>query len=142
MADLKDKLDKSLEDIVIAKIIAGEAAGEGKKGMIAVLSVAKNRLKNNPKRWGKTLYEVFTQPKQFSAYQNKKLMERNFKQVKEMVLNLVKNYNKIKDNTAGATHYVTKSFYDKVMKSSKPHWIKKMVVVKQIGNHIFLKKRR
>lgn len=141
MADIEKKINNGLNIRTIAKIIAGEAGGEGKEGMIAVLSVAKNRLKQNPKRWGKTLYEVFTQPDQFSAYKDKDLMERNFKQVAPIVLDLVRNADKIKDNTGGATHYVTVKFYNKIMKSSKPHWIKKMVVTKQIGNHIFMKEK-
>ena len=129
-----DKINNGLENITIAKIVAGEAAGEGRRGMQAVLNVMVNRAR----RRGKTLYEIATAPHQFSAYADKALMERNYREVKPIVDSLVASANKLEDITGGATNYVTKSLYAK-KKNDPNSWISKMTVTKIIGNHVFLK---
>lgn len=138
MADVGKKIDDALAKKIVAKIVAGEAAGEGKEGMQAVLNVMLNRAKK-PKRWGATLYEVATQPSQFSAYKDKALMERNYKQVKPIVDKLVDQAwsGNLQDITGGATHYVTKALYEK-KKNDPKSWISKMKVIQTKKHHIFM----
>lgn len=134
----KQEIYQQIEDNIVAKVIAGEAASEGEKGMHAVANVIQNRMKLK----NKTAKEIITEPHQFSAYKDKNLMNRNYKEVKEytdFLQNNLEDKNKIPDITGGATHYVTKDLYNKE-KNNPNSWISKMKVTTTIGNHVFMKK--
>jgi len=117
---------------IVAKVIAGEAAGEGNEGMLAVACVIQNR--------GGNPIGIVTQPKQFSAYSDKDLMNRNYSQVKVKADDLAERIGTLKDITGGATHYVTKELYNR-KKNNPNSWISKMKVTGIIGNHIFMREK-
>lgn len=119
----------------VAMVIAGEAAGEGYMGMKAVACVIQNRMKG-----GKTAEQVVTKRKQFSAYEDKELMKRNYAKVKKEADEIASQIGKLDDVTGGADHYVAQWLYDK-KKDDKNHWISKMIVTKTIGKHVFMKQR-
>jgi spore germination cell wall hydrolase CwlJ-like protein len=134
------------EEDAVAKVIAGEAAGEGTEGMTAVACVIQNRLKK-PWRFGRTAVDVATKPKQFSAWDDKDLMKRNYKDAKNEADKIASQIGSLKDITGGADHYVAKWLYDKVQadpewaKENKVDWILRMTKTKEIGKHIFLKEK-
>lgn len=115
---------------IVAQVIAGEAAGEGYEGMYAVACVIQNR--------GGNPVSVVTKPKQFSAYDDKALMKRNYAKVKKTADEIASKIGNLKDVTGGADHYVTKTLYAK-KKNDKRSWISRMKVTKVIGNHVFMK---
>lgn len=120
----------------VALVIAGEASGEGRAGMTAVACVIQNRME----LYHKTAYQVVTQKKQFSVLSSPAIMRANYKHVKSWVDHLQKMLESktyIQDITGGATHYVTKSLYEK-KKYNRKHWINRMAVTKIIGNHVFM----
>jgi len=122
--------------VTVAKVIAGEAAGEGYQGMLAVANVIHNRMKLH----GKSAYQIISARSQFSAFKMPKLMERNYKEVKDIVDDLVEQLNALEDITNGATHYVTKEVWNKHLKNPRyQSWLKDMKVVKTLGNHIFFR---
>lgn len=131
------------QSVVVALVMAGEAASEGQEGMQAVASVIANRMI----RRNKTAYEVVTESKQFSAYEDMAMCERNIKTaaVMEICTDMTRKLLlcqgseiKFPDNTDGADHYITVSLY----KSKKcPSWIRKMKYTKTIGRHIFFNSR-
>ena len=114
---------------IVAKVIAGEAAGEGYNGMYAVACVIQNR--------GGNPINIVKKPHQFSAIEDTNLMDRNYKQVKGTVDKLANEIGSLKDNTDGATNYVTNSYY---AKHKNRGWLGKLKVTKVIGNHTFLKR--
>jgi spore germination cell wall hydrolase CwlJ-like protein len=120
------------DNSIVPKVLAGEAGGEGEKGMYAVACVVQNRMGHT----GKTAEQVVTKRKQFSALADPGMMDRNYRQVKETADKIAKEIGTLKDVTGGATHYVTKQLYDK-KKGNPKHWISKMRVTKVIGNHVF-----
>lgn len=121
---------------VVPQVIAGEAAGEGQKGMQAVANVIHNRMNKT----GKSAEQIVTKPKQFSALADKTMMNRNYKQVKDQADSIAKDLEKLPDITNGATHYVTKTLYNK-KKDNPDSWISKMQVTATIGNHVFMKEK-
>jgi len=123
------KITQEEKQNIVAKVIAGEAAGEGYMGMKAVACVIQNRKKDPIK--------VVTKPYQFSAYNDKALMNRNYAKVKKEADELASQIGKLDDITGGATHYVAKWLYDK-KKDDPKSWISKMKVTKIIGNHVFM----
>ena len=114
----------------MARVIAGEAAGEGYVGMKAVACVIQNR--------GGKPVQVVKKPHQFSAISDPKMMDRNYAKVKKEADELASQIGKLDDITGGAKYYLTKEVYDKKMKLSKS-WVKNLTYIKQIGNHVFLK---
>jgi len=134
VADAKPNVqDVKQVDNTVAKVLAGEAAGEGERGMKAVACVVQNRMKG-----GKTAKQVVTARSQFSAYNDKALMDRNYKQVKSTADSIASQIGSLTDITGGATHYLTTALYNK-KKNNKKSWVSKMTVTKVIGNHTFLK---
>ena len=113
---------------IVAKVIAGEAAGEGYDGMYAVACVIQNR--------GKDPIKIVTSPYQFSAIKDNELMDRNYKQVKKVVDKLSNQIGNLTDTTGGATNYVTNSHY---ASHKNRGWLSRLKVTKVIGNHTFLK---
>lgn len=129
-----------VEDNIVAKVIAGEAAGEGYAGMHAVACVIQNRMKN-----GQSARDVVTRRAQFSAYNDKALMSRNYAQVKATADELARQIGQLEDTTGGATHYVAKWLYDKATsdaawaKANNVSWIRNMAKTKEIGRHVFMR---
>ena len=122
------------ENNIVAKVIAGEAAGEGEIGLRAVACVIANRCKAQKR----TPENIVTQPKQFSCLQLPEMMERNYQEVKEIVDILATNILELEDITSGALNYVTdKLYYSNV----RPFWIESMEVTKVIGKHVFMRPR-
>ena len=126
-------------DNTVQQVVAGEGASEGEVGMQAIVNVIQNRLKN-PRRYGRTAKKVVTKKYAFSAYADKALMARNYKQVKPIADKLVANIGKLPDITGGADHYMTKAMYNKKMQNPNS-WVQKMEVTKTIGNHVFMKEK-
>jgi len=127
---------------MVAMVIAGEAAGEGAKGMLAVACVVQNRMVG-----GKTAKSIVAAPAQFSAYADKALMKRNYKDVKDEADKLADQLGTLQDITGGATHYVAKWLYDKALasaewaKKNNVTWIRNMDKTKVIGKHVFMKEK-
>lgn len=128
------KVEQQIEENIVAIVLAGEAGGEGEIGMKAVACVIQNRMKKS----GKTAKQIVTARKQFSAYEDKALMKRNYAQVKEVADKIVSKIGSLEDITGGATNYVVKWLYEK-KKDDPKHWISKMKITKIIGNHVFMK---
>jgi spore germination cell wall hydrolase CwlJ-like protein len=118
---------------IVAKVIAGEAAGEGELGMTAVACVIQNRMKN-----GKTAEQIVKAPSQFSAMEEPAMMARNYRDVKEIADKLASQIGSLKDITGGETNYLTTELYNK-KKNNPKSWASKMTVTKVIGKHTFLK---
>ena len=119
---------------IVPQVIAGEAAGEGQRGMQAVANVIHNRMNKT----GQSAEQIVKKKKQFSALSDKQMMDRNYEQVKDQADKIANDLEKLPDITNGATHYVTKSLYNK-RKDNPKSWISKMEVVATIGNHVFMK---
>jgi len=102
-----------------AMIIAGEAGGEGYKGMYAVACVIQNR-------GGST--------KGFYGLTNKVAL-RNYYANKKVIDSLVLRMGKLKDSTKGATHF------ENVEAFGYPKWAKNMIKTCKIGHHTFFKRR-
>lgn len=127
------------EDICIAaKTAYGEARGEGRDGIIAVIWVILNRA-NKPGWWGKNVIEVCYSPLQFSCWNitdpNYKklafidLTSRTFMYILGITLEVFSGT--IPDITFGATNYHAEDV--------NPEWAAKMFKTIKIGKHIFYK---
>ena len=122
-----------------------EARGEPVEGQIAVGCVVRNRTRS---KLG--YFDVITAPEQFSCMNSN---DPNYSIGMNMVKDLIAGHapedltgllaqcrwvaqgivnGAIKDNTSGSMYY----YNPKVV---TPSWAKAMTVVRQIGNHIFLK---
>ena len=115
---------------IVAKVIAGEAAGEGSEGMKAVACVIQNR-GGDPKK-------VVKQKNQFSVIRHPEIMDANYAKSKKEADALASQIGKLDDITGGAIYYMTKEVYDKKM-AKKRSWVHKTKFIKQIGKHVFLK---
>lgn len=120
---------------IVAKVLAGEGAGEGYDGMKAIACVIQNRIKTS----GRTAQQEVSKRHQFSALLDPKMMEQNYRDVKDDADKLSASIGALDDITNGATHYVTKSYYNA---HKHDGWLSKMKVVKEIGHHIFMKEAR
>lgn len=127
------------EEQIIAACLIGEAGGEGKAGMEAVMSVISNRAKDNPKQFA----VVCLKPYQFSMFNN--VTVKKTEKLGHVVqrarqhsqwntaLELVRQAEagKLKDPTAGATHYHTHAV--------NPSWAGTLKKTTDIGHHRFYK---
>lgn len=132
-------LNEDEEVDAMARTAWGEARGEGKAGMQAVINVIMNRVKKGG-WWGATPKEVCTKPAQFSVWNKSDPnyapmlavteSDSNFALAKQLA---VMAYNgMLPDITNGATNYLAlKSL------STVPSWTNKMKQVASIGNHTF-----
>lgn len=129
--------DKEID--VMARTAWGEARGEGKEGMQAVLNVIMNRVKRGG-WYGLTPAEVCQKPAQFSVWNKSDLnygqmlavtdADSNFALAKTLAAQAY--HGLLPDITNGATNYLAlKSL------SSVPSWASKMQQVASIGNHTF-----
>ena len=131
------QVHQSKYEQIVAEVIAGEGASEKEIGMRAIACVIQNRAGGK----GHLYYDpanIVTARKQFSAYSDKDLMSRNYREVKPIADKLASEIGNLNDITNGANHYITKYLYDK-RRGDPTFWANKMQVTKIIGKHVFLK---
>ncbi len=130
---------KDREVDLLARTAWGEARGDGRWGMQAVINVVMNRV-NAGKWWGRTVEEVVLKPWQFSCWNENDPNRRQVLDITEddaqfkqavALAKLALNDN-LPDTTDGATHYY--AAYTK-----EPAWASSGQQTVQIGNHIFYK---
>jgi len=138
--------NKERDVLLMAKTIVGEARGESWEGKLAVAHVIMNRLKAGG-WYGSTIPQVINKPYQFSCW-NKKDINRAIASKPEKhpdesawqecqaAAKLVYE-GKVKDNTRGATHYLTHHRFMRICKSYTDHWLFNVKPVCIIGEHIF-----
>lgn len=130
-----------------ARIVWGEARGEGLDGMHAVTNVIQNRVDTDlfnddkPDWWGEGHVDVVTKPWQFSAYNpgdpNRTKLENvgdddtRFATAIELAARSVRG--DLPDITGGATHYHTLDLFP------RPAWVAVATPTVRIGNHQFYK---
>lgn len=130
------------DQVLLARMLLGEAEDCSKIEKIAVAYTAINRAKDNKKWNGKNLKEVILKPYQYSCFNkeyNQSLKDPMRYNEKEFIscLNLAEEIlnGKYKDPTGGATYYYNPS------KIKKPNWAKKLKRIGRIKNsyHVFYK---
>lgn len=134
-----DDLDYHNDVYWLSLNIYHESGNQSILGKIAVGMVTLNRVKDS--RFGDTIENVIKEYKQFSWYNPKKkiYIPKNEKMwnesvyVAKLILNLDNNHAIIK-MFDGITHFHNLSV--------EPEWIKSMIKVTQIGDHIFYKMQR
>ena len=112
-----DKIKVASETDMLARVIWAEARGEDEEGQKAVANVVLNRLKQNPKRYGKTIRQIITKPNQFESYSNsdsrKKMMSNDiigtpeYDKAYEIASQAIAG--KLEDNTGGANIFYNPS---------------------------------
>ena len=131
--------DFSVEDI-LARVIWGEAEGEGYDGMQAVGNVIMNRVdvdsKYNTDAEGivmaKSQFSSVDDPVRFEDMMN--LTNDNPEYIQALEISKKLLTGEMKDITGGATH-----FYNPNTANMELDWIKQYPVVTTIGNHTFAK---
>lgn len=70
MADVGDPVGPELftDWMYMAKTVFGEARGENEPTRLAVAWVIRNRARDPRRRWGTSVWDVVTRPKQFSCW--------------------------------------------------------------------------
>lgn len=143
----RDDLYSLPDDGLLARVIWGEARGEGPRGMKAVAWVVRNRVDadlgndGKPDWWGEGYSNVVLKPFQFSCLNRNdpnldKILhfdERNAfdKAIAKDIAKQVISAPRSEDPTGGATHYHVKSI--------TPAWADKLTKTVTIGNHVFYK---
>jgi len=122
---------------ILARVIWGEAEGEGAEGMQAVGNVILNRANIKDKN----IPEVMFRKDQFSAIGDKdrfnamiNLTPDNPQYIQALEISRKLLSGKLKDITNGATH-----FYNPNTANMELDWIKQYPVVTTIGKHTFAK---
>jgi N-acetylmuramoyl-L-alanine amidase len=144
MVDLTKLSDKQ----ILAVTGYGEARGEPIEGIVGVMSVIKNRVREG--RFGKGYSGVCLKPKQFSCWNeddpNRPLLlsaaeslisgSQVLPRALELCLLIAGGMVReiISDNTKGSNHYLTRKLYN----DAPPSWAKGKTPKALIGNHIFL----
>ncbi len=120
----------------LARTAWGEARGDGRKGIQAVINVVMNRVKHGG-WWGANVIDVCKKPAQFSAWNEN---DPNYQKMMNVtradewfdlayVLARTAITDELPDITGGATHYHAKSI--------NPKWAVSLNKTATIGNHIF-----
>ncbi len=130
----------------LRRTIFGEARGQEYNGLIAVAYVVVNRLQQNPKRWGVTVADVCTKPKQFSCWNAGDINRQKLLAASESNPEFVRCGGAAaevllavrEDPTNGANHYHTIA-RPAGAKQWPPAWAAKMTVTASIDDHVFLK---
>ena len=123
-------------------ILLGEGASEGVEGLQFIRDVMFNR----SQKTGKSLEEIATQPKQFSAYSRPDLGEFFSRQppiLQQLARELVLEAQQ-KDFTPkypDITNYTTTAFYENRDTLPKSHWIHAMEPAFTVGHHTALRPR-
>ncbi len=140
----KEVISQRDKDIV-ASCLIGEAGGEGRAGMIAVMNVIQNRAKTSDR-----FVSTVLKRKQFSMF-NQATENGINEDILNQVIERSKNHpcwsqaleisNKawngmLKDSTHGATHYYA---LNGMKNKQPPYWANSMKETCKIGNHTFLK---
>lgn len=120
----------AVSDPIVAKVIAGEAAGEGYEGMYAVACVIQNRVEMT----GRTPKEVVMQKKQFASLNNPKLTLL-YIPIKPCADYLATRIGTLDDVTGGAT------CFENIKRFGKPCWAKRMIETCRIGRHVFYREK-
>ena len=130
--------NKKREIDLLARTAWGEARGDGRWGMQAVINVVMNRVKAG-RWWGRSVEDVVLKPYQFSCWlesdpNRAKLLavttdDEQFKLAEAFAELAIDG--KLTDITNGATNYHTKSV--------KPSWASTGQQTAIWGNHIFYK---
>lgn len=135
---------------ILGLTIIGEARGEPIEGQVAVGSVIRNRLHNNPTKY-KSYHDVCLEPKQFSCWNeddpNRVILieyaeylingdgvmtDPYLKQCMFVALG-IRDWN-IVDNTKGALNYMTTKLFES---DKKPSWAKNARNIREFGRQIF-----
>jgi spore germination cell wall hydrolase CwlJ-like protein len=114
--------------ICLALNIYHESRGEPVRGQLAVALVTLNRAQRRQER----VCEVVFAPRQFSWTNGATLPPIRDKKAFQRSLGIARAAMKIPDFTQGADHYHHEDVY--------PKWRTNLVVVEQIGLHIFYKR--
>ena len=126
--------EKVMNAITLANVAICEASTDGRAGMLAVMDVVLNRVKN--KRFPNTINEVVNQKYQFECITNGKnhsFGEWGFKQAYDLAINKLDGK---EPKMTIATHY----YAPKSMPSNKPpFWANKKFYLGAIGSHKFFK---
>ena len=131
--------DFSMEDI-LARVLWGEAEGEGAEGMQAVGNVIMNRVERDSK-YDADAQDIVMEYKQFSSVGDPKRLEAMMNLSKDnqeyiQALEISKKLlaGEIEDITGGATH-----FYNPNTANMDEKWIKEYPVTFKLKNHWFAK---
>lgn len=135
-----DNLSEDPEDILLARMIYGEARNCSEAEMTAVAYTVINRV-NDGKEWnGSNIKDVLLKPFQYSCFNEgdpnlQKLMDPE-KDLFESCLAIARKVisGEIKDPASGATHYFNPE-------NANPGWAEKMRIIGRVGEsrHVFYK---
>lgn len=126
------------DEVLLARMIFGEARGESEQGRIAVAYSAVNRLQNQ-RRFGRNLHEVILRRSQYTCFNQGnanriQLMDplrydaARFRQCLQTARNVLGR--RAADPTSGANHYFNPNH-------ANPSWADRMILTARIGNHNF-----
>ena len=125
---------------ILARVIWGEAEGEGAEGMQAVGNVIMNRVERDSK-YNADAEDIVMEKDQFSAVSNPErlqammaLTEDNPEYIQALEISKKLLDGKMEDITGGATH-----FYNPNTANMNQKWIKQYPVTYKLGNHWFAK---
>uniref|UniRef100_A0A6H1ZL01 Putative cell wall hydrolase n=1 Tax=viral metagenome TaxID=1070528 RepID=A0A6H1ZL01_9ZZZZ len=126
------------EEELFARLLWGEARGEGLEGMVAVANVVMNRFNAYKKRYGALLHNIILAEWQFSCFNEndpnyETILNGPGEPISECrVIAKLAIEGLLKDITNGSTHYHTLSIM--------PYWAERptlMIPRVTIGNHKF-----
>lgn len=146
--EMRVLVEKATEPQRVAGTLYAEARSEPVQGIIGVANVIRNRSRQ-PQRFGVSISDVVTAPKQFSCwhprggpanYQRLLVLMHMFvdgKQITDLAARecigiaqlMLGDY--LRDNTKGALHYHTKHL------KPRPSWALGHEISAAIGNHLF-----
>jgi len=125
---------------ILARVIWGEAEGEGAEGMQAVGNVIMNRVERDSK-YNADAEDIVMEKDQFSAVSNPErlqamvnLTEDNPEYIQALEISKKLLAGEIEDITGGATH-----FYNPNTANMELDWIKQYPVIYKLGKHLFAK---
>jgi len=121
------------DEIMLASLIAGEAADQPIEGQIAVAWSVRNRV-HKPRWWGETWIEVMSYNWQYEAvWRNRMQLWKLWERVTEKELWVARGViaGWLPDPTGGATHYYAPALV------KEPKWAKKLPLTVVIEDHRF-----
>jgi spore germination cell wall hydrolase CwlJ-like protein len=130
------------KDDIVAQIILGEAANQD----LAGLDMVADTIFNRSHAQGRSLEEVATAPKQFSAANRDDLKEFYNKQpifLRKYAEALVQERRNPEFQPSHPyQHYVTQELWNRRDQLPKKHWLHDMEAVSTVGDHVFLQDSR
>ena len=121
------------DENIVAKVLAGESTDD--EGMKAVACVIQNRMKKQP--WA-SAKDIVVARKQFEPITNPEMMERNYKDKKEMADFLASKIGTLSDITDGATQFRSQAQFN----AHKGYYRKTYDVTKMVGGNVFMKEKK